>query len=173
MVGDKWLPAVPFLQILCISGALYHLHSVNLNILKVVGRSDLFLKLEVIKKINITIAIVVGLQFGIWGLMIARVISSYAALMINLHYTRFFISYSYFEQLRDLIPVLLHTIPMILVVFAIVQILESNAIIALLLSVGLGATTYLATTIILKSQALHDIKNLLGERFQLLNKIPV
>ena len=50
LVGEQWLQTVPFLQILCVSGALYHLHSINLNVLKVVGRSDLFLKLALIKK---------------------------------------------------------------------------------------------------------------------------
>ena len=50
LVGQKWAPAVPYLQILCISGALYPLHSLNLSILNVKGRSDLFLKLEIIKK---------------------------------------------------------------------------------------------------------------------------
>ena len=112
LVGEQWLQTVPFLQILCVSGALYHLHSINLNVLKVVGRSDLFLKLEVIKKVNITIAIVIGIQFGIWGLLIGQVVSSYVALFINMYYTRGFIDYSIPEQLRDILRVLSLSIPM-------------------------------------------------------------
>ena len=173
LVGEQWLPAVPFLQIFCVSGALYHLHSVNLNILKVVGRSDLFLRLEIIKKVNVTVAIIIGLQFGIWGLMIAKVISSYVALFINLYYTRHFISYSYSEQFKDLVPVLIHTIPMVLVVYVIITITTFSALVTLMLAIGMGAIVYLLTSIIVKSEALHVIKNLLGERFLFLNKLPI
>jgi len=173
LVGKQWLPAVPFLQILCISGAIHHLHSINLNILKVVGRSDLFLKLEIIKKANITVAILVGLQFGIWGLMIAQVISSYVALFVNLYYTRQFISYPYHEQFKDLLPVMLLTLPMVLVVYGIVAITTLSVSVKLMLAVGMGATAYLLTSIMVRSEALRDIKSLLGERFQLLNKIPI
>jgi len=173
LVGKQWLPAVPFLQILCISGVIYHLHSINLNILKVVGRSDLFLKLEIIKKANNTVAILVGLQFGIWGLMIAQVISSYVSLFINLYYTKHFISYSYYEQFKDLLLVVLHMLPMVLVVYGIVAIQALSVSPKLMLAVGMGATAYLLTSIMVRSEALRDIKSLLGERFQLLNKIPI
>ena len=79
VLGEIWIPASPFLRIICISGMIYHLHSINLNVLKVLGRSDLFLKLEVIKKVNISIAIVIGLQYGVYGLLVGQVVSSYIA----------------------------------------------------------------------------------------------
>ncbi|MEX1122500.1 MAG: lipopolysaccharide biosynthesis protein, partial [Balneolales bacterium] len=116
VLGEQWQPAAPFLQILCLSGMFYHLHAINLNILKVVGRSDLFLKLEVIKKVNTTVAIVVGLQFGIYGLLIGQVISSYFALVINTYYTARFLNYSIYEQVQDVLKVLILSLPMALVV---------------------------------------------------------
>ena len=61
LIGEKWLPAVPFLQIICFSGMLYPLHAINLNILQVKGRSDLYLKLEIIKKIIAVITIFIGI----------------------------------------------------------------------------------------------------------------
>lgn len=64
LIGEKWLPAVPFLQIICFSGMLYPLHAINLNILQVKGRSDLYLKLEIIKKIIAVITIFIGI-FGV------------------------------------------------------------------------------------------------------------
>ena len=65
LIGEKWLPAVYFLQIICFSGMLYPLHAINLNILQVKGRSDLFLKLEIIKKIIAVGPIVMGIIYGI------------------------------------------------------------------------------------------------------------
>ena len=72
LIGEKWLPAVYFLQIICFSGMLYPLHAINLNILQVKGRSDLFLKLEIIKKIiavgPIVVGVVYGIEYMLWGL---------------------------------------------------------------------------------------------------------
>ena len=171
LVGEKWLPTVSFIQILCISGALYHLHSINLNVLKVVGRSDLFLKLEVIKKINTTIAIVAGLQFGIWGLLIGKVISSYVALYINMYYTKDFINYSQFEQFKDLVPVIASTLPMAAAVYVLVNYSGLIYYFNLPISIFCGGVIYMATTILFKSTALKHIQTLLGHRMPVLNRI--
>lgn len=106
LVGEKWLPSAPMLQLLCLSGLTYHFSSINLNMLLVLGRSDLGLKLEVIKKVNITIAIITGLQFGIYGLIIGEVITSYVNLFINAFYSDKFLHYSIREQIKDIFPTL-------------------------------------------------------------------
>lgn len=160
LVGEKWLQTVPFLQILCVSGALYHLHSINLNILKVVGRTDLFLKLEVIKKVNITIAIIVGLQFGIWGLLIGQVISSYVALFVNMYYTKDFINYSIPEQIRDIIKILLLSIPMGFSTWLVGNLPIGASLIRLVLTALAGIIVYAATGLILKAEPLLNIKKL-------------
>ena len=69
LFSEKWLQAVPYFQILCWSGILYPIHAFNLNILKVKGRSDLFLKLEIIKKIIFSAILVISVQFGIYGML--------------------------------------------------------------------------------------------------------
>lgn len=101
---DKWLPAVPYFQILCINGILYPIHSYNLQILNVKGRSDLFLKLELIKKIMAVIAIVVSFKFGVYGLLYGSVITSILAFFINTHYSGKFLKYSAWQQTKDLLP---------------------------------------------------------------------
>lgn len=103
---EKWLPAVPYFQVLCIAGILFPVHSYNLNILKVKGRSDLFLKLEVIKKIMIIATIVVSFQFGIMGLVWGQVFTSVASLFINTYYTGKFINYTSWDQLKDILPMI-------------------------------------------------------------------
>lgn len=171
LVGVKWIEAVPFLQILCFSGALHHMHAINLNILKVMGRSDLFLKLEFIKKANITLAIIIGIQFGIWGLLIGSVISSYIALFINLYYTNRFINYSYKEQFKDLIPILLHTLPMLAGVYLFVHLTQLSNILTLIIGILLGILLYFGFTIGVKSQALKHIIELLCGKYPKLKKL--
>lgn len=114
ILGKQWAAASPFLQIICVSGMIYHLHSINLNILKVLGRSDLFLKLEILKKIIITISILIGLQFGIYGLLISQVISSFISLVINSWYTAVFLDYSLKEQMIDVFSVLILCSPIVI-----------------------------------------------------------
>ncbi len=104
---EKWLPAVPYFQILCIVGILYPINAYNLNVLKVKGRSDLFLKLEIIKKIIITLVIIATIPYGIYALLWGQVIIALAGLFINAHYTGKFIKYTAIDQIKDLIPILL------------------------------------------------------------------
>jgi O-antigen/teichoic acid export membrane protein len=103
----RWLPAVPYFQVLCLVGMLYPLHSYNLNVLQVKGRSDLFLKVEVIKKALGVFAIAGGLPFGILGLIWGQVIFSVLALYINTYHSGRLIGYPISSQAKDLSPVFL------------------------------------------------------------------
>jgi O-antigen/teichoic acid export membrane protein len=170
LIGEKWLPAVPMLQILCFSGMLYHLHAINLNILKVVGRSDLFLKLEIIKKVNITLAIIVGLQFGIWGLLIGQVISSYIALYINMYYTTTFISYTIKEQLRDILPIMLLMIPMVVLLTVLNLYSLPIAALQLITMIIGGMLAYGITNLLFRPQAMTMVVELLRPRIKFLQR---
>ena len=104
VLGKEWSQAVPFFQILCLGTMFYPIHAFNLNVFMVYGRSDLFLKLEVIKKIVIIIAIAIGYSFGIYGLVWSSVVTSYIALLINTHYSADMINYTQKQQFKDMVP---------------------------------------------------------------------
>lgn len=104
LIGEKWLPAVYFLQILCFSGMLYPLHAINLNILQVKGRSDLYLRLEIIKKCMAVFPISMGIFLGIEYMLWASVLNSFAAYFLNSYYSGQLIGYPSREQIRDLLP---------------------------------------------------------------------
>lgn len=106
MFGEKWAASVPYVQLMCVEGMLYPLHSINLNILQVKGRSDLFLRLELIKKMIFTliVAAVMYVQGGIVGLILGGAASSVISYFINAYYSAALISYSIKEQLKDISP---------------------------------------------------------------------
>jgi teichuronic acid exporter len=170
-VGEKWKGAIPLVQILCVSEILYHLHAINLNLLKVMGRSDLFLKLEVIKKINTTIAILIGIKFGLWGLLIGSVVNSYVALFINMYYTHRLVQYSYREQIADLLPVALHTLPMLLVLYLFVNYITLPHMVMLIIGLLLGVISYFGFTYVIKSRALVYIVELASHRISFFKKL--
>lgn len=107
LLTEKWLPAVPYFQILCWAGILYPLNANNLNLLKVKGRSDLFLRLEVIKKSIGVLMIVIALPFGIKALLYTIVFSSIVSFFINSYFTKKLINYGNFEQIKDVLPIVL------------------------------------------------------------------
>ena len=104
LIGEKWLPAVYFLQIICFSGMLYPLHAINLNILQVKGRSDLFLNLEIIKKIIAVGPIILGIVYGIEYMLWGGVLTSFIAYFLNSYYSANLINYPTNEQLKDILP---------------------------------------------------------------------
>ena len=122
---EKWLPAVPYFQILCVAGVLYPIHAYNLNILSVKGRSDLFLRLEIIKKVLLAVVLAISFSFGITGLLWGQVIFSILAFFINTHFSGKFLNYSSLEQLRDIFPILVLSAAMGIFIFAISSILSS------------------------------------------------
>lgn len=107
LLTDKWLPAVPFLQLLCFGYMFYPIHAINLNLLQVKGRSDLFLKLEIIKKILTTIILFITAPLGVLYMCIGIVISSLISLVINTYYTGQLIQIGFFKQIKDILPILI------------------------------------------------------------------
>ena len=107
LIGEKWLQAVYFLQIICFAGMLYPLHAINLNILQVKGRSDLFLNLEIIKKIIAVGPIVAGMFWGIECMLWGGVLTSFISFFLNSYYSADLINYPTWKQIKDILPTLL------------------------------------------------------------------
>jgi teichuronic acid exporter len=126
LLTDKWLPAVPLLQVLCIAYMFYPVHAINLNLLQVKGRSDLFLKLEIIKKIITTIILFVTAPLGVLAMCVGIVVSSLISLVINTHYTGKLINIGFFDQLRDIMPILILSIVSGVVAYAPSFVIEDS-----------------------------------------------
>lgn len=107
VLGQAWIGAYPFFQILCLSAIFYPIHSFSLNLLKVFGKSDLFLRLEIVKILYSIICLLIGLQFGIFGLVWSLVIVSVIGLFINSTYTSELLKYKGIWQFLDIIQVFL------------------------------------------------------------------
>ncbi|WP_026934158.1 lipopolysaccharide biosynthesis protein [Christiangramia echinicola] len=162
---EKWLPAVPYFQILCITGILYPIHAYNLNVLKVKGRSDLYLKLAIIKKSLMVIAVLVGLQFGIYGLLYTQVILSFSAFVINAYYTDRFINYSAFQQFKDIFPIIIVSCLAGMSIFLLDNFLHNFLDIFRIIFGGiLGVSIYLILSSILKLSSLYEIKKIIFKK---------
>lgn len=162
LLTEKWLPAVPYFQILCVAGILYPVHMYNLNVLTVKGRSDILLKLTIIKNVLLTLAIIIGVQFGIFGLLYAQVILSLVSFFINAFYTDKFIDYSAFEQTRDLIPIVILSIAAGAGIFFVdMWLSEGLDFVRIVTGSLIGVVIYLLLSYMFNFSSLFELKKLL------------
>lgn len=110
ILTEKWLFAATLIPILCFAQMWYPVHAINLNLLQVKGRSDIFLKLEIVKKLFGVVVICITLPFGLTALCIGMIVNSIVALAINTLYTGKLIHLGFFKQMEDLLPILLLSI---------------------------------------------------------------
>lgn len=126
LLKEQWLFSATLLKILCLSGMWYPIHSINLNLLQVKGRSDLFLRLEVIKKIIYVIILIITIPIGLIAMCIGQILSSLICLGINTYYTGKLIDVGFIRQMKDLLPTLILSIAMWLIVFFIQSLMDSS-----------------------------------------------
>lgn len=163
LIGDKWLPSVPYLQLLCFVGMLFPLHALNLNLLQVKGRSDLFLKLEIIKTFFLIPVIFVGILFGVEAMIIGMILTSLISFFINSFYSGRLINYNSFEQLWDILPSFFVALLMGLIVFFLGIALSLKPIMILSIQLLTGMTLTLLISETFKLSAYINAKEILAE----------
>jgi O-antigen/teichoic acid export membrane protein len=157
-LGEQWIAAVPFFQILCLAYMLYPIHSLNINILSVYGKSNLFLKLEIIKKIMVVALVLITVNFGIYGLVWSSVIASVLALFINTYYSGGLILYYTKDQLKDILPTLIISIVMaIAMYFASLLLADYFRIIQIVVPALLGLSIFASLSYITKNESFFNI----------------
>lgn len=141
MLDEQWMPCVPFLRIFCFSFAFYPIHTANLNAIKAMGRSDLFLILEIVKKIVGLAAILSTMWISVMAMAYSLFFTSVFSQIINAWPNKKLLGYSYLSQLRDMLPQIGISLGMGAVVFC-VQFLWLNDIVTLAIQIPLGAAVY-------------------------------
>lgn len=160
VLTDKWEGCIYLLQIVCFSMMWYPIHAINLNLLQVKGRSDFFLKVEIIKKIQGVIVLCITVPMGIVAMCYGGVVSSLLCLIYNTYYTQKLIGYGYVAQMKDLFHILVHALVMGVGVWCIVQAFDS---LWLQLSVGVvaGMVYYIAGAYLMRFEELQELLGLL------------
>jgi O-antigen/teichoic acid export membrane protein len=110
LLTEKWLQAVPFLQIICLGAFLHPLSEYNINMLIVKGQSNMVLKLEIYKKIITISVFLISVYWGIYGLLVGQVINSVIIYMLNSFYTKQLLKYSNLEQIKDVFPYIISSL---------------------------------------------------------------
>ncbi len=160
LLTDKWLPCVPFLQLACISYALYPIHTANLTGINALGRSDIFLKLEIIKKCVTVLNILITLPFGIYAMAIGQVVSGFISTFINAYPNKKLMGYSYFEQWKDLIPSFVLSIVMAGIVW-VMNFISIAPLLLLIIQIIVGIIVYVVLAKLFKLEVYNYFVNTL------------
>uniref|UniRef100_UPI0040474B7A lipopolysaccharide biosynthesis protein n=2 Tax=Roseivirga sp. TaxID=1964215 RepID=UPI0040474B7A len=159
LFSEKWLGSVKYFQILTLSSILIPIHSFNINIFKVLGRTDLFLKIEIIKTVLMAGVILIGLFYGLDELIWAIVASSYISLFINSYYSKQLIGYKTFTQLRDMSPTFIISILSASFGYLISNLLEQSTEFLQIICVSITTlTTYTFINFMLKPSSYKEFK---------------
>lgn len=169
LLTEKWLAAVPYFQILCVVGVLFPMQQYNLNILRVKGRSDLILRINIIKKSTFLVGILIALPLGIKALLIAQAISSVFSYVYNSYYSGKFIDYGIRAQLVDILPIL----TLAIIIGGLVKLtyhlifLQQPYMIQVVSGLIIGIGGYLGLAFSFRISAIQEFKRIVFDRFSI------
>ncbi|MGN0620900.1 MAG: lipopolysaccharide biosynthesis protein [Porcipelethomonas sp.] len=141
ILTDKWLPCVLFMRVFCVSYAFYPIHTANLNAIKSIGRSDLFLKLEIIKKIVGMSAVLITMWISVEAMAYSLLVTTVLSQIINSWPNRKLLGYSYIDQVKDMLPQIGLSLIMGGVLY-LVQLIGLNSLLTLCIQIPLGIVIY-------------------------------
>ena len=165
VLTEKWINVILILQIICIAQMWYPVHAINLNILQVLGRSDLFLKLEIIKKIAGITILAVTIPHGIIAICYGQWVSACIGLVINTYYSGKLLNAGLFTQLKMYIPTLLNSLVMGAICMGVTKLLpEHEYTLQLVLGIAAGAIYYVASNCIFNRETVKELLELLNKK---------
>lgn len=149
LLTDKWLPCVPYLRIFCFTYLFWPIHTANLNAVKAMGRSDLFLRLEIIKKAIGLILLLLTMRISVMAMAYSLIISSIFSQVANSWPNWKLLNYNYLEQLRDILPSIIIAIGMGVCVYFI-GFIPLSTVVTLMIQIIAGAAIYVGASALLK-----------------------
>lgn len=163
ILTDQWLPCVPYLRIFCFSYGLWPIHTANLQALNAIGRSDIFLKLEIIKKSIGLAVLLLSMQISPLAMAYSLIIADIASVFINAAPNRKLLQYGYIEQFKDLIPSLMMSGIMVLIIYPI-SFFKLSSLLTICLQIFVGTFVYLIESVIFKNSGFLYLVSFLKNR---------
>lgn len=163
LLNKQWEFTAPLLQIICFTMMWYPIHAINLNLLAVKGRSDLFLRLEIIKKVIGCSILFITLPMGLVSMCLGQILSSLLALVINTHYTGKLIHVNFMTQMKDLFPTLLLSMTMGGIVFCFSSLFEGN-LLPFISGILVGLIYYIVISYLFKYPELRELYSLFNKK---------
>lgn len=165
ILTDKWENMIILLQILCLSMMWYPVHAINLNLLQVIGRSDLFLKLEIIKKIIGVAILAITLPMGILEMCIGQIVAAWINLFVNTYYSGKFLQAGFIFQMKFLLPTFFNSLIMATTILCVNWLLPAESyILQIVVGMLTGGAYYAITNYIFNKNTIAEIKDIVKKK---------
>ncbi|MGN9056331.1 lipopolysaccharide biosynthesis protein [Bariatricus sp. HCP28S3_A7] len=162
LLTDKWLPCVPFLQLYCLFYLLQPMQTANLEAIKAIGRSDLYFRMEVIKRSVAIIVLLISVRYGVYAIAVGNVVASFIRSFVNATPNKKLLNYSYLEQLKDIGPAIILSSMMAGIVALTGRMCEAlmiTVLVQLILQIMVGFASYIALSLAFKLESFVYIKD--------------
>ncbi len=160
ILTDKWLPCVQFLRIFCITYMFYPIHTSNLNAIKAMGHSDIFLKLELVKKIIGITVLLITFRISVEAMAYSLLFTSVTSQIVNSYPNKKLLNYSYLEQLRDILPNIFTAVFMGICVYC-VRYLPFGLPAVFVIQIACGFVTYIAVSILSRNESFEYVRDMI------------
>jgi len=163
LLTKKWLPSVFYLQLLCVIGMIHPISVINLNALNAQGRSDLFLKIDVINKVLILLVVIITYRFGIVAMIIGQIINSVISLYIYTFYSGKLLGLNFLTQIKDIFPSFLISISMGFLIYSVKYLSIDSQLLLLITQIIIGVLSYISLCFIFKISAFMEIISMIKD----------
>ena len=170
ILTNKWSPCVPYLRLFCLAFVFWPVHTANLNAIKAMGRSDLFLKLEIIKKTVGIILLLLTAWVSVYAMAISYLVSSFISQFINSWPNKKIIHYSFYQQIKDIFPTIIMSFIMGIVIFFVGEI-DFPVGITLVIQIIVGFFVYIIQSIIIKCDSFFYFLNIIKDMKKYISKL--
>ncbi|MCH8534615.1 MAG: lipopolysaccharide biosynthesis protein [Flavobacteriaceae bacterium] len=164
LLGEKWSGSIPFLQILCISAYVHHLHKINLNVLKVYGKGKDYIMQGVIRNMLTITGVIIGAYISIYAIAWSLVITEFLQIFVNIHYSNKYIKFRFKEQFKVMLPLIALSLGMSFTVYGIGFFDYSTEILKLIIMLATGCLSYVVLSLVFKVNAFNELIMLLNKK---------
>jgi len=165
LLTDKWMECVPFMRVFCITYMFWPIHTANLNAIKAMGRSDKFLKLEIIKKMIGLVSVVITMNISVWAMCLSLLVTSVLCQIVNAWPNKKLLNYGYLSQLKDIAPSIGLTFIMASFVYALGYV-ELPTVAILIMQISLGAVIYVLGAKLLRMDSYTYVMDMIKTYFK-------
>ena len=160
VLTEKWLPCVPYIRIFCLVYAFWPVHTTNLNAIMAMGRSDMYLRLQVIKKLFGFVVLIISMQISVMAMAYGMLITTSFSQIVNAWPNKKLLNYSFIDQIKDIMPQIILSIVMGGVVYSI-QFISLNQLVILILQIIVGMNFYIIGSVFFHVDSFKYIQNII------------
>lgn len=159
LLTEKWMPCVPLLQLLCINYVWHAVQALNLNILQVKGYSNVFLRVEIYKKIIGVLILLATIPFGVFTMCLGMVVNSIVGTVLDICYSARYLTITLWDEIKLIIPTIISSVTMWVVTYLVINSLN-NSVVQLIMGTITALLTYLVMSLVIQKETFRILLNL-------------